>query len=75
MAVHYKCSYCQKAMATLEEPYTFDDLGISNLHESDQEDIVRLTNKGDVHIASICEDCHEAFQLNPLLHETQQVIQ
>ncbi|TES46873.1 DUF2757 family protein [Shouchella lehensis] len=74
MAVHYGCKYCQKQMATLEDQYTFDELGISKLGAVDQLESVRVTQEGDVHIAAICEDCYQAFQLNPLLHETQNVI-
>ncbi|WP_409303645.1 anti-sigma-F factor Fin family protein [Peribacillus sp. SCS-155] len=75
MALHYSCRHCNANLGTIQEP-TLDatELGFHRLTDEERQEIISYDSAGDVHVKAICEDCHEAFQRNPDLHQNDYII-
>ena len=76
MAYHYQCRHCQTAMGTIDEPFmSAEQLGFHALTSEERQEMIRLSETGDYHIQAICEDCQEALERNPDLHQNDYLIQ
>ncbi|PLR93301.1 anti-sigma-F factor Fin family protein [Bacillus sp. T33-2] len=75
MAIHYFCRHCGVKIGSLHRMSVHaDHLGIHKLTDEERHDMVTYENTGDIHIKSICEDCQEALERNPDLHEHDYLI-
>lgn len=75
MALHYDCRHCGTRIGSIEHPADSRLLGLSFLSDEERKDMVVYEPSGDVRVASICEDCYEAFERNPELHQNNYIIQ
>lgn len=75
MPIHYYCRHCTAKMGTIEEESLFtEQLGIHTLTNEERDEMVSYGADGDIHIQAICEDCQEAFEKNPDLHQYDYLI-
>ncbi|PLT30852.1 anti-sigma-F factor Fin family protein [Peribacillus deserti] len=76
MAYHYQCRHCQTAMGTIDEPLlSAEQLGFHALTSEERQEMIRLSETGDYQVQAICEDCQEALERNPDLHQNDYLIQ
>jgi hypothetical protein len=52
-----------------------ESLGFNQLTSSERENMLSYNENGDIHVQSICEDCHEALTRNPELYQLDNLIQ
>ncbi|MBS4198018.1 anti-sigma-F factor Fin family protein [Lederbergia citri] len=75
MPIHYYCRHCSTKMGTINDTVLNEEqLGIHTLTNEEKQDMVSYGSDGDIHIQSICDDCHEAFKKNPDLHQYDYLI-
>ncbi|MBO1004720.1 anti-sigma-F factor Fin family protein [Pseudogracilibacillus auburnensis] len=75
MPVHYYCRHCSAKMGTIEEPFIeAEKLGIHTLTTEERNEMISYGTDGDIHIQAICEDCQEAYEKNPELHQYDHLI-
>ncbi len=75
MAVYYHCRHCGKSLGKLDEKNLHSDqLGFHILTEEERQEMISYDSSGDIHVKSICEDCHESFTKNPFLYEDDYMI-
>ncbi|WP_227939126.1 anti-sigma-F factor Fin family protein [Alkalihalobacillus deserti] len=75
MAIHYQCRHCKVKLGEIEQQINSDTLGFNQLTSQERTDMVKYHSSGDIHVDTICEDCHEALLRNPDLYELDNVIQ
>jgi hypothetical protein len=76
MAVHYFCRHCGYKVGSIDnKSVDIQNLGFNSLEQEERMDMIQYHNNGDVHVKTICEDCHEALERNPGLHELNSIIQ
>ncbi|WP_082676644.1 anti-sigma-F factor Fin [Shouchella shacheensis] len=75
MSIYYTCSHCNAHMGTLEEKISETKLGFAQLDPMMQRELLTYKENGDIHVKTICEECHQAFLQNPDLYERGNVIQ
>ncbi|WP_028390516.1 anti-sigma-F factor Fin family protein [Bacillus cihuensis] len=75
MALHYTCRHCGTKIGTLSETILHSEqLGLTQLNDEERQDMIAYDSVGNVHVKAICEDCHEALQKNPDLHQNDYII-
>lgn len=66
MALKYHCRHCGISMGTIDDTSVdAERLGLNKLTDDERMEMVSYDSAGDIHIKSICEDCHESFARNP----------
>lgn len=76
MAIHYWCRHCGIDLGKLEETnYQSEKLGFDQLNISERTEMINYDETGNMHVKTICEDCHEALDRNPSFHENDTFIQ
>ena len=76
MAIHYWCRHCGVDVGKLEQQQLESEkLGFHQLNTDERNDMIQYDLNGDMHVNTICEDCHEALMRNPHFHENQTFIQ
>lgn len=76
MAILYHCRHCGLNMGKLDlEMATSTQLGFDHLDERERQEMVQYDQQGDIHVKVICEDCQEALDRNPELHQLDTFIQ
>lgn len=75
MAIHYFCRHCGTNIGSIERSSIYSDqIGLHTLTNEERQEMVSYESNGDIHIHSICEDCQEALDRNPNLHECDYLI-
>lgn len=75
MAIHYTCRYCGINIGTITQSSVDSQLlGFHKLTEDERMDMINYDHDGDIHVKSICEDCHESFMTNPNNYENDYII-
>lgn len=75
MALKYQCRHCGLDMGTLNQlSVESERLGLSTLTDEERIEMVSYDSKGDIHIKSICEDCHESLERNPDYYQNDYLI-
>lgn len=70
MAVIYKCRHCKQEIGELsEEVVDTYQLGLHELTEEEQLEMVRFQEDGNMQIQTICESCQDTLESNPQYHE------
>lgn len=75
MALKYQCRHCGLDMGTLNQlSVESERLGLSTLTDEERIEMVSYDSNGDIHIKSICEDCHESLERNPEFYQNDYLI-
>ncbi|MEC2076597.1 anti-sigma-F factor Fin family protein [Metabacillus fastidiosus] len=76
MALHYYCRHCGVKVGSLDHVnLSSDHLGFNQLTNNERQEMISYEQNGDVHVKIICEDCQEALERNPDLHQYDNFIQ
>jgi hypothetical protein len=66
MALKYRCRHCGIQMGTIDNiSVDSESVGLNKLTDEERMEMISYESTGDVHIKSICEDCHESLERNP----------
>lgn len=75
MAIQYHCRHCGVQIGTIDDPsMNSDKLGLHMLTEEERLEMISYDSSGNIHIKSICEDCHESLTRNPEYYENDYLI-
>lgn len=75
MALKYFCRHCGIGLGTIEESYVDSEkLGLHKLTEEERMEMISYDESGDIHIKTICEDCHESLVKNPDFYQNEYLI-
>ncbi|WP_246946033.1 anti-sigma-F factor Fin [Bacillus pinisoli] len=75
MSIHYKCRHCGVSVGKIDTMSVDSQaLGFHQLDDQDRMNMISYQNDGDIHVKTICEDCHEALERNPQFHEAETFI-
>jgi len=76
MDVFYYCRYCGTQVGHIKNQ-TFDvsQVGFKILNSQERSEFIKYNDKGYVNVSTVCEDCQEALELNPVLHQFDSFIQ
>ncbi|MBD8071014.1 anti-sigma-F factor Fin family protein [Bacillus sp. PS06] len=76
MALHYFCRHCGVKVGSIDQMSLYtDSLGFHQLTDDERQDMITYESTGDIHVKTICEDCQEALERNPDLHQYERFIQ
>ncbi|EMT45295.1 MULTISPECIES: anti-sigma-F factor Fin family protein [Anoxybacillus] len=76
MALHYYCRHCGIKIGAIDAlGLESKQLGFHHLTEEERLDMIQYLPNGEVHVKTICEDCQEALDRNPDLHQYEKFIQ
>ena len=76
MALHYFCRHCSVKVGSLDNISVYSEqLGFNQLSTHERQEMISYEQNGDIHVKTICEDCQEALDRNPDLHQVQNLIQ
>ncbi|MDF0727830.1 anti-sigma-F factor Fin family protein [Cytobacillus sp. S13-E01] len=76
MSLHYFCRHCGTKVGTLDKMSIHsEELGFHQLNDEERQEMISYQTSGDIHIKTICEDCQEALERNPELHQYESFIQ
>ncbi|WP_461201940.1 anti-sigma-F factor Fin family protein [Anoxybacillus sp. TBDG-1] len=76
MALHYYCRHCGVKIGTIDAlKLESEQLGFHRLTEEERLDMIQYLPTGEICVKSICEDCQEALDRNPDLHQYEKFIQ
>lgn len=75
MAIKYQCRHCGIQLGTINNMSVDSErLGLSELTDEERMDIISYDTSGDIHIKTICEDCHESLERNPDYYQNDYLI-
>lgn len=75
MAIHYQCRYCGQKLGSLDEKSVHaEQLGFHILSDEERQEMISYDSEGNIHVKSICEDCHESLSKNPIYYEIDHII-
>ena len=76
MALNYFCRHCGVQVGSINQMSVFsENLGFNHLSGHERQDMIDYQTNGDIHVKTICEDCQEALERNPDLHQYEKFIQ
>jgi len=76
MSIVYTCRHCGHKIGILKQQVVDTSmLGFDQLTVQQKQEMIQYKENGDIHVQSICEDCHETLELNPQYHELDNFIQ
>ncbi|MDQ0228519.1 anti-sigma-F factor Fin family protein [Metabacillus niabensis] len=76
MALHYHCRHCGVKVGSIDNiSVTSEQLGFDHLNNEERQEMITYQQNGDIHIKTICEDCQDALNRNPDLHQYERFIQ
>ncbi len=76
MAIYYYCRHCQVQVGTIEQSIiSASELGFDHLTGEERKEMIDYDGNGNVYVKVICEDCQEALERNPDLHQYENIIQ
>lgn len=75
MALYYYCRHCGIEVGKLDTlSIQSESLGFHTLTDQERQEMISYDAAGDIKIKSICEDCHESLERNPMLHQNDYLI-
>ncbi|MGG0719532.1 anti-sigma-F factor Fin family protein [Robertmurraya massiliosenegalensis] len=75
MALKYHCRHCGIEMGKIDDMSVDSErLGLHKLTNEERMEMVSYDSTGDIHIKSICEDCHESLERNPAYYQNDYLI-
>lgn len=75
MALKYHCRHCGISLGTIDNMSVDSErLGLNMLTDEERMEIVTYESSGDIHIKTICEDCHESLVRNPEYYQNDYLI-
>ncbi|AJH77030.1 anti-sigma-F factor Fin family protein [Heyndrickxia coagulans] len=74
MAVHYYCRHCGIKIGTIPG-IEADRMGLFFLTNEERKEMVLPQEDGSVRIQSICEECQDSFECEPIFHQYGYLIQ
>jgi len=76
MALHYHCRHCGVKVGSIDQiSLDSEHLGFNQLTDDERQDMINYQPNGDIDVKTICEDCQEALERNPELHQYDNIIQ
>jgi hypothetical protein len=76
MALHYFCRHCGVKVGSIDKISLYSEsLGFHHLTDHERQEMITYQSNGDIHVKTICEDCQEALERNPDLHQYENFIQ
>lgn len=76
MTLHYYCRHCGVKVGSIDQNLlSSDHLGFDRLTSDERKEMISYEHNGDVHVKIICEDCQDALERNPDLHQYENFIQ
>jgi hypothetical protein len=76
MALHYHCRHCGVKVGSIDSiSVSSEELGFHQLSNDERQEMITYQDNGDMHIKTICEDCQDALNRNPDLHQYESFIQ
>lgn len=76
MAIHYQCRHCGKHVGRFDQNgLTAEQLGFHELSAEDRQTMIEYDKQGEIHVKTICEDCHESLDRNPDYYALHSFIQ
>ncbi|QGQ43933.1 anti-sigma-F factor Fin family protein [Metabacillus sediminilitoris] len=76
MALHYHCRHCGVKVGSIDSiSVSSEQLGFHQLSNDERQEMITYQDNGDMHIKTICEDCQDALNRNPDLHQYESFIQ
>ncbi|MBB5174904.1 anti-sigma-F factor Fin family protein [Texcoconibacillus texcoconensis] len=76
MTIQYQCRHCGTHIGTIDERnVNTEELGLSQLKPEEEDEMVQYDTQGNLQVNVICENCHDALDQNPDLHEQDTFIQ
>ncbi|MCE7791256.1 anti-sigma-F factor Fin family protein [Salipaludibacillus sp. CUR1] len=75
MAFHYYCRHCRQKIGDLDVDIDRRQLGLEQLTEQDEQEMIEYDKQGNVYIRIICEECEQALAKFPDYHEQDTFIQ
>jgi hypothetical protein len=76
MALHYFCRHCGVKVGSIEQRSVYSEhLGFNQLSDEERTEMIAYQTDGNIHVKTICEDCQEALERNPDLHQYESFIQ
>lgn len=76
MDVFYHCRYCGTQVGCItRRAFDVAQLGFNILNNQERSEFIKYNDNGCINVYTICEDCQEALELNPELHQFDLFIQ
>ena len=76
MALHYHCRHCSVKVGSIDNiSVSSQQLGFDLLSNDERQEMIIYQQNGDIEIKTICEDCQDALNRNPDLHQYESFIQ
>lgn len=76
MALHYHCRHCSVKVGSIDNiSVSSQQLGFDLLSNDERQEMITYQQNGDIEIKTICEDCQDALNRNPDLHQFESFIQ
>lgn len=76
MAIYYYCRHCGVQVGKIEQSIiSTSQLGFDHLTGEERREMIEYDGSGNVYVKVICEDCQEALERNPELHQFGNIIQ
>ena len=76
MDIFYRCRHCGTQVGHIKDSiFHTDQLGFNMLDSSERAELIEYNNNGHINVSTICEDCQEALERNPDLHQLDTFIQ
>lgn len=76
MALHYNCRHCGVKVGSIDSlSLHSESLGFHLLTDQERQQMISYNQDGDILVKTICEDCQEALDRNPELHQYETFIQ
>lgn len=76
MAIVYECRHCQQEVGRIDATEVEESsLGFQVLTNEERLEMITYEQNGDVKVKTICENCQEALERNPIFHQLDSFIQ
>jgi hypothetical protein len=77
MEVLYHCRHCGTEVGRIKgDVFRTDQLGFDSLDSEERINYISYDEpNGHINVSTICEDCQEALERNPDLHQLDNIIQ
>lgn len=75
MAIKYYCRHCGTEVGKLMDYSVHSEkLGFHKLTDEERLEMISYESSGDIYVKTICEDCHELLERNPMYYENDYLI-
>lgn len=70
MSIVFTCRHCNRVLGKLDQKVvSTTSLGLSGLTSSEQKEMIKYHNNGQVSVYTICESCEVSLEQHPHYHE------